>query len=134
MQITAAPLAVIEREGSRCCSWARLLRSAMAPQDGNGRDFRDGAEHIGPSNTVKPPDRERILIVKLGALGNIILSFQAFAAIRAFHDKAHITVLTSQAFADWMRQFPWFDDVLVDPRPAWWDLSALRRLGQTLAQ
>jgi ADP-heptose:LPS heptosyltransferase len=76
--------------------------------------------------------QERILIIKLGALGNIVLSFQAFAAIRQFHPTAHIAVLTAKAFAPWMRLFPWFDEVVIDPRPAWWDWSGLRQLGQLL--
>ncbi len=77
--------------------------------------------------------RQNILIVKLGAFGNIILSLAAFAAIRQHHAAARISVLTSAAYADWLRTFPYFDEVLVDPRPAWWDLPTARRLGQMLA-
>jgi ADP-heptose:LPS heptosyltransferase len=77
-------------------------------------------------------DRQNILIVKLGAFGNIILSLAAFAAIRQHHGGARISVLTSAAYAGWLRTFPYFDDVLVDPRPAWWDLPTARRLGRML--
>jgi ADP-heptose:LPS heptosyltransferase len=77
-------------------------------------------------------DRQNILIVKLGAFGNIILSLAAFAAIRQHHAGARISVLTSAAYAGWLRTFPYFDDVLVDPRPAWWDFPAARRLGRML--
>ena len=73
-------------------------------------------------------------MVKLGAFGNIILSLAAFAAIRQHHADARISVLTSRTYADWLREFPYFDDVLVDPRPRWWDLPALRRLGRMLAE
>jgi ADP-heptose:LPS heptosyltransferase len=76
--------------------------------------------------------RQNILIVKLGAFGNIILSLAAFAAIRQHHARARISVLTSAAYADWLRTFPYFDEVLVDPRPAWWDLLTARRLGRVL--
>jgi ADP-heptose:LPS heptosyltransferase len=76
---------------------------------------------------------ENVLVVKLGAFGNIILSLAAFAAIRQHHAGARISVLTSRTYADWLRTFPYFDEVLVDPRPRWWDLPALRRLGRTLA-
>jgi ADP-heptose:LPS heptosyltransferase len=79
------------------------------------------------------PNRQNILVVKLGAFGNIILSLAAFAAIRQHHADARISVLTSQAYAGWLREFPYFDDVLVDPRPRWWDLFGLRRLGRMLA-
>jgi ADP-heptose:LPS heptosyltransferase len=77
--------------------------------------------------------REHILVVKLGAFGNIILSLGAFAAIRQHHRGARISVLTTEPYADWLRSFPYFDDVLVDPRPPWWDLAGLRRLGRMLA-
>ena len=77
--------------------------------------------------------RQNILVVKLGAFGNIILSLAAFAAIRQHHADARISVLTSQTYADWLGTFPYFDDVLVDPRPRWWDFPNLRRLGRMLA-
>jgi ADP-heptose:LPS heptosyltransferase len=77
--------------------------------------------------------QQNILIVKLGALGNIILSLAAFAAIRKHHAGARISVLTQPTYADWLRTFPYFDEVLVDPRPAWWDLPAARRLSGILS-
>jgi ADP-heptose:LPS heptosyltransferase len=76
---------------------------------------------------------QNILIVKLGAFGNIILSLAAFAAIRLHHPTAHISVLTGSAYADWLRTFPYFDTVLVDPRPAWWDYAAVAKLRRILA-
>jgi ADP-heptose:LPS heptosyltransferase len=76
--------------------------------------------------------QQNILIVKLGAFGNIVLSLAAFAAIRQHHPGARISVLTSSTYADWLRTFPYFDEVLIDPRPEWWDLPAARRLGQML--
>ena len=78
--------------------------------------------------------RQNILIVKLGAFGNIILSLGAFAAIRLHHADAHISVLTSETYAPWLRTFPYFDDVLIDPRPAWWDLPTAHRLGRMLEE
>jgi ADP-heptose:LPS heptosyltransferase len=77
--------------------------------------------------------QKNILIVKLGAFGNIVLSLGAFRAIREHHAGARITVLTSAAYAGWLRGFPYFDDVLIDPHPSWWDLAAARRLGRMLA-
>jgi ADP-heptose:LPS heptosyltransferase len=73
-----------------------------------------------------------ILVIKLGALGNVILALAAFAAIRAHHPAQRISLLTTRPFADWMRQAPWFDEVLVDERPAWWNLAAVLRLRRTL--
>jgi ADP-heptose:LPS heptosyltransferase len=74
----------------------------------------------------------RILVIKLGALGNVVLAMNAFAAIRAFHATARISLLTTAPYADWLRQAPWFDEVLVDRRPAWWNLAGVYRLRRTL--
>lgn len=77
--------------------------------------------------------RPNILIVKLGAFGNIVLSMAAFAAIRHHHPTARISVLTSSAYAEWLRTFPYFDEVLIDPRPRLWDFAARRRLADMLS-
>jgi ADP-heptose:LPS heptosyltransferase len=74
----------------------------------------------------------RILVVKLGALGNVVLAMNAFAAIRTFHATARISLLTTAPYADWLRKAPWFDEVLVDTRPAWWNLPGVYRLRRTL--
>jgi ADP-heptose:LPS heptosyltransferase len=76
---------------------------------------------------------QRILIVKLSALGNIVLSLGPFAAIRQHHPAAEITLLTTAPYADWLSQAPWFDRVLIDERPAWWNLPALCRLRRMLS-
>lgn len=67
---------------------------------------------------MKPPEgKARILVIKLGALGDIFLSMEAFQAIRAHHPDAHITLLTRKPFESITRMMPWFDDVLIDPAP-----------------
>ena len=75
-------------------------------------------------NPVRPVSEPAVLIIKLGALGNVILSLNAFAAIRANHPEARISLLTTAPYADWLGQAPWFDRILIDPRPRWWNLSA----------
>ncbi len=67
-------------------------------------------------------------MIRLGALGDVVLSFPAFAAIRAHHPGARVTLLTTAPFAGLGRLAPWFDDVAVDPRPRPWDLAGLWRL------
>lgn len=74
-----------------------------------------------------------ILVLKLGALGNIVLSLRAFAAIRKHHADAQITLLTTAPYAGWMAASPWFDRMLIDTRPAWWDLPGILRLRRMLA-
>src|SRR5665213_2844944 len=75
-----------------------------------------------------------ILIIKLGALGNVILSLNAFAAIREHHAGARISLLTTGPYADWLRPAPWFDEVLVDTRPAWWNVPDVHRLRRMLTR
>lgn len=74
----------------------------------------------------------RILVIKLGALGDFVLAFGPFAAIRAHHPAARITLLTTPAYASLARRSPWFDAVVVDRRPSWWHLPAVWRLARTL--
>jgi ADP-heptose:LPS heptosyltransferase len=74
----------------------------------------------------------RILVVKLGSLGNVILSLGPFAAIRRHHAADHIALLTSPPWADWLAQSPYFNQVLIDPRPAWWDLPGWLNFRQQL--
>ena len=70
----------------------------------------------------------RILVIRLGAFGDFVLSFGPFAAIRAHHPAANITLLTTAPFAELARKAPWFDRVEVDARPAWWNLHGVWRL------
>ena len=75
---------------------------------------------------------ERILIIKLSALGNVVLSLGPFAAIRAHHPTAEVTVLTTPQYAGWLRGAPWFDHVIAEGRPAWWDIAGVVRLIRAL--
>ncbi len=67
----------------------------------------------------------RILVIKLGALGDFVHAFHAFAAIRAAHPDADITLLTTAPFRALAEASPWFDTVVTDRRPAWWDVPGL---------
>jgi ADP-heptose:LPS heptosyltransferase len=69
-----------------------------------------------------------ILVIRLGALGDFVLSFPAFAAIRAHHAGARVVLLTTAPFVALARESPWFDEVRVDARPGWTDLAGLWRL------
>ena len=74
----------------------------------------------------------RILVIRLGALGDFILSAGPFAAIRAHHPDAQITLLTTQPFAELGRQAPWFDQVWIDRRPRWWQIGKILDLRRRL--
>jgi len=73
---------------------------------------------------------ERILVIKLGALGDFVQAMGPAAAIRAHHPQARITLLTTPAYAELGRRAPYFDDVWTDERPGWtrpWALACLAR-------
>ena len=72
--------------------------------------------------------QRRILVVKLGAMGDFVLATGAFKAIRTHHPDAHITLLTTKPFAELGRGCGWFDDVWVDTRPRAWQLPSWLRL------
>jgi ADP-heptose:LPS heptosyltransferase len=75
---------------------------------------------------------QRILVIKLAALGDFVQAFGPFAAIRAHHPGAEVTLLTTPPYAELARLSPWFDAVWTDGRPAWSDPAAIWRLGRRL--
>nr|WP_298214787.1 glycosyltransferase family 9 protein [Acidocella sp.] len=75
----------------------------------------------------------RVLVIRHGAFGDIVLSFPAFAAIRARHARDEITLLTTAPYAPLLRASPWFDRVETDAKPGWWNLPGLLRLRRQLA-
>jgi len=73
---------------------------------------------------------KRILVIKLGALGDIFLTFDVFHALRQNHPGAHFTFMTRPAYGTLAGQMPWFDEVWTDAGPKWWQVGqwlALRR-------
>ncbi|MBO42455.1 MAG: ADP-heptose--LPS heptosyltransferase [Rhodospirillaceae bacterium] len=76
------------------------------------------------SNTAE----ERILVVKLGALGDFVQAFAPFQAIREHHPSSHITLLTMPAFSALGNATGWFDAVWIDSRPEWWRFGTRHKL------
>ena len=70
----------------------------------------------------------RILVIKLGALGDFVQALGPAAAIRAHHAGAEITLLTTAAYAELARAAPYFDRVWIDERPGILDLAGLCHL------
>lgn len=84
------------------------------------------------------PDRraaaggDRVLVIKLGALGDVIQAEGLLHDIREHHPGARIAVLTQPAYVPVMERCPWVDEVIADPRLPWYRLGELLRLRQTL--
>ena len=60
---------------------------------------------------------QKILVIKLSALGDFVLAFPAFERIRAAHPGAKITLLTTPPFESLAASSPFFDRVETDGRP-----------------
>ncbi|MDX2094647.1 MAG: glycosyltransferase family 9 protein [Alphaproteobacteria bacterium] len=71
---------------------------------------------------------EHILVIKHGALGDIIIATAGFAAIRAQHPDAHITCLTTRPYAELLAQSPYFNEIWVDSKPKLFERAAGKRL------
>ncbi|WP_081944505.1 glycosyltransferase family 9 protein [Thalassospira australica] len=82
-----------------------------------GSDFQ--ISETVKNNLSDPADseRERILVIKLSALGDVVLAMGPFAAIRDAHPDAHITVLTTRPYIDLIRASGFFDSIAIDRRP-----------------
>lgn len=69
-----------------------------------------------------------ILVIKHGALGDIILATAAFKAIREEHPQAHIVLLTTKGYAELVAQTPYFNEIWVDSKPKPFQREAIKRL------
>jgi ADP-heptose:LPS heptosyltransferase len=63
-------------------------------------------------------DYRRILVIKLGALGDFVQALRAMAEIRRAHPKAKITLLTTPAYAELARASGYVDAIDTGGRPA----------------
>jgi ADP-heptose:LPS heptosyltransferase len=66
---------------------------------------------------MSPRKVEKILVVKLSALGDFVLALTAMKRIREAHRKAHITLLTTPPFEALAKICPYFNAVETDGRP-----------------
>ncbi len=74
----------------------------------------------------------RILVVKLGAFGDIVLADGALRDIREHHRDAHITLLTRKGFAPLLQRCPWVDTVQVDDNAPRWRIDRMLALCRLL--
>jgi ADP-heptose:LPS heptosyltransferase len=76
---------------------------------------------------------KRILVIKLGALGDFVQAMGPFAAIRAHHRDAEITLLTTRPYAALAAASPYFDHVWLDEKPKMWQVAKVLKLRKQLA-
>lgn len=73
-------------------------------------------------DTYTPPPNpgdtlRRVLVIKLGAMGDFMQALGAMRVVRATHPSARITLLTTEPFDAFAKACPYFDIVEADGRP-----------------
>lgn len=71
-------------------------------------------------------------MIKLGALGDVVLALGPMAAIRAHHPNARITLLTTAPFRALAEACPSIDEVWIDERPGFANPAGIWRLRRRL--
>ena len=69
-------------------------------------------------------NQQKILVIKLGALGDFIQAAGPFKSIRIHHKSEDITLLTTTKFVDLANASPWFDKIKIDTRPKATDVDS----------
>jgi len=80
-----------------------------------------------------PPAADRILVVRLGALGDVVRTLPAASALRAAYPGAHLAWLVEPGSRSAVEGQPWVDEVLVFPRGELMDALRGFRVGRFLA-
>jgi len=73
-----------------------------------------------------------VLVIKHGALGDLVQAFGALRAIRRHHATDRVVALTGPEFAPLLEACPWVDVVWSDARPRPWQTGAWLRLVRRL--
>lgn len=78
--------------------------------------------------------QKSILLIKLGALGDLFNAFGTFERLRMHHHAAHITLMTTKPFEKIVRQCPYFDNIKVIEKPLFFELHRWLKIRQYFAQ
>jgi len=73
-----------------------------------------------------------VLIIKLGALGDLVQADGAIRDIREHHQGDHITLMTTPPYRSYAERCPWVDDIFLDPRSSRFHLSRMWALARKL--
>ena len=74
----------------------------------------------------------RILVIKLGALGDFLYTLGPMRAIRDHHPSASLTLMTRPPFEELARRSGLFDEIIFDPEPKVWNVGAALALRRGL--
>lgn len=76
--------------------------------------------------------QERILVIKLSALGDFVQALGPMQAIRKHHEHAHITLITTKPYQDLAQRTGWFDKVIPDGKAQLREIKRIWRLRKFL--
>ena len=79
-----------------------------------------------------PSEPKKILIIKLGALGDVIMAEGCMRCVRQHYPDAHITLITEPLYARLMVASPHIDAVVPYKRMSRWNLEHFRAAKKTL--
>ena len=71
---------------------------------------------------------ERVLIIKLGSLGDVVQAEGVIHDIRLHHPNATLFVLTTPPYRRFFERCPWIDEVVIDRREPRWSLFKMAAL------
>lgn len=77
--------------------------------------------------TPAPTPPKRILIIKLRAIGDVVMATPVIENLRLAYPDAFLAFLTEEASADIVTDNPFLDEVILLPRRTWRTLSLLTR-------
>ena len=72
------------------------------------------------------------MVVKLGALGDLLLADGALRDLRAHHAGDRIVLLTRKPYAAMMRRCPWVDEVITDDNAPRWRIDRMAALARRM--
>ncbi|MEZ4279479.1 MAG: glycosyltransferase family 9 protein [Myxococcota bacterium] len=113
-----------------------MLQDEPSSERGDGRARAEEAPIAPPPSgripndrRGRPPSAERILVVRLGALGDVLRTIPAVTALRALYPASHLAWLVEPAAASAVRAAGCVDEIVVFPRG---ELVAALRSGRLL--
>ena len=79
-----------------------------------------------------PVDQKKILIIKLGALGDVVMAEGCMRCVRQHYPDAHISLITEPIYLHLMKASPHLDEVLPYKRMSRWNFNYLRETKKML--
>lgn len=76
---------------------------------------------------------KKICVIKLGALGDFILATAAFSDIRNKHKNDHITLITTKKMQAFLKNNPFFDEIIFDGRKPLWNIPYVLKMRKILS-